>query len=127
MPDRATITAFVGFVLIGGINFVAVRFSNRELPPMFGAGVRFCIAAILLLAIVAIRRLPVPRNGALMGAVAYGLLAFTVAYAGAYYALTELPAGIGSVLFASTPLFTVLLAPLHRIEHFRLRGVIGSL
>lgn len=127
MPDRATIAAFVGFVFIGGINFVAVRFSNRELPPFFGAGVRFSIAALLLVVVVSMRRLPLPRSRALLGAVLYGLLAFTIAYALAYTALTTLPAGIGSVVFASTPLFTVFLAPLHGIEQFRLRGLLGSL
>lgn len=127
MPDRATIAAFIGFVLIGGINFVAVRFSNRELSPYFGAGVRFSIAAVLLVVVVSIRRLPLPRGRALLGALMYGLLAFTVAYALAYTALTTLPAGIGSVVFASTRLFTVFLAPLHGIERFRLRGLLGSI
>lgn len=127
MPDRATLAAFVGFVIIGGFNFVAVRFSNRELPPLFGAGIRFSAAALLLVGIVALRRVSVPKGKALAGAVLYGLLAFTVAYALAYTALTRLPAGIGAVVFASTPLFTVFLAPLHRIETFRVRGLIGSL
>ena len=127
MPDRATLVAFGTFVLIGGFNFVAVRFSNRELAPMFGAGVRFTVAALILLAVVALRRLPVARGRALKAAVIYGLLNFTAAYGLAYWALTTLPAGIGAVLFAATPLFTVFLAPLHGIEKFRVRGLAGSL
>lgn len=127
MPDRATLVAFGTFVLIGGFNFVAVRFSNRELEPMFGAGVRFTAAAVILLTVVAIRRLPMARGRALWAAVLYGLLNFTAAYGLAYWALTTLPAGIGAVVFASTPLFTVFLAPLHGIELFRVRGLIGSL
>lgn len=127
MPDRATLVAFGAFVFIGGFNFVAVRFSNRELEPMFGAGVRFTTAAVILLAVVALRRLPMARGRALWAAVLYGLLNFTAAYGLAYWALTTLPAGIGAVLFASTPLFTVFLAPIHRIEPFRLRGLVGSL
>lgn len=127
MPDRATLFAFGTFVLIGGFNFVAVRFSNRELEPMLGAGVRFTIAALILLAVVALRRLPMARGPALKAAVYYGLLNFTAAYGLAYWALTKLPAGIGAVLFAATPLFTVFLAPLHGIERFRLRGLVGSL
>src|SRR5688572_103993 len=127
MPDRATLVAFGAFVFIGGFNFVAVRFSNRELEPMFGAGVRFTTAAVILLAVVALRRLPMARGRALWAAVLYGLLNFTAAYGLAYWALTTLPAGIGAVVFASTPLFTVFLAPLHRIEPFRVRGLVGSL
>ncbi|MGQ0848797.1 MAG: DMT family transporter [Actinomycetota bacterium] len=127
MPDRASLAAFAGFVVIGGFNFVAVRFSNRELPPLFGAGIRFAAAALLLIAVVAVRRISIPRGKAFLGAVLYGLFAFTLAYAFAYIALTRLPAGIGAVVFASTPLFTVLLAPIHRIEAFRMRALIGAL
>lgn len=127
MPSRAVLAAFGAFVLIGGFNFVAVRFSNRELAPMFGAGVRFTSAAVLLLAVLALRRLPMPRGRALWAAVLYGLLNFTAAYGLAYWSLTTLPAGIGAVVFAATPLFTVFLAPLHRIEPFRVRGLVGSL
>ena len=77
MPDRATLVAFGTFVLIGGFNFVAVRFSNRELEPMFGAGVRFTIAALILLAVVALRRLPMAGKG--LSGRDLGLLNFTAA------------------------------------------------
>ena len=127
MPDRATLVAFGAFVLIGGFNFVAVRFSNRELAPMVGAGVRFTSAALIFLAVVALRRIPLARGRALWAAVLYGLLNFLAAYGLAYWALTTLPAAIGAVVFAATPLFTVFLAPLHRIEPFRGRGLVGSL
>lgn len=113
--------------MIGGVNFVAVRFSNRELPPVFGAGFRFGLAALLLLLVVRLRRIPFPRGRALLVSVAYGVLSFTCSYALAYWALQELSAGIGAVLFAATPLVTVFLAPLHRLERFRLRGLTGSL
>ncbi len=44
-PDQLALGAFVGAVLIGGSNFVAVRYSNRELDPLWGAGLRFALAA----------------------------------------------------------------------------------
>ncbi len=125
-PDRLTLLAFSGAVVIGGINFVAVRFSNRELDPLFGAGLRFAAASVLLLAFMRLRRIPFPRGSALFGTLVYGLLGFTATYALAYWALLELPAGIGAVIFAATPLITLLLAPLHGIERFRLRGLVGS-
>ena len=127
MPDRATLIAFATFVFIGGFNFVAVRFSNRELAPMFGAGARFTVAALIFLVVVAVRRLEMPRGKALLSAVLYGLLNFAASYGLAYWALTTLPAAIGAVIFAATPLFTVFLAPVHRIEPFRIRGLVGSL
>ncbi len=83
-PDRLTLTAFGGIVLIAGANFVAVRFSNQEVPPFLGGGVRFALAALLFLLVVALRRLPILRGRELVGIVLYGLLGFTGFYALAY-------------------------------------------
>ena len=58
---------------------------------------------------------------------AYGLLTFTLGYALAYWALQELPAGIGAVVFGATPLLTVLLAAVHRLERLTVRGVGAAL
>jgi drug/metabolite transporter (DMT)-like permease len=127
MPDRATLIAFVSFVILGGVNFVAVRFSNRELEPMFGAGLRFAVAAILLTVVFLLRRQTVPRGRALGGVLLYGVLSFGGAYAFAYYALSYLPAGIGSVIFASMPLFVVILAHFHGLEQFRVRALVGAI
>jgi drug/metabolite transporter (DMT)-like permease len=129
IPDRVTLAAFSAASLIGGMNFVAVRFSNRELPPFFGAGTRFAVAALLLLAFMRLRRIPFPRGVTLAATLAYGVLSFTVTYALAYWALQpgRLSAGIGAVVFAATPLITVVLASAHRLERLRLRGVVGSL
>jgi drug/metabolite transporter (DMT)-like permease len=121
------LAAFIAVVFIGGSNFVAVRFSNRELPPFLGAGIRFGLAAILLFAIVAIRRLPLPRGRALIGAAIFGLITFTASYALVYYGLVQAQAGLGAVLAASAPLLTIFLASAQRVEPFRLRGLVGAL
>lgn len=127
LPDRTTLAAFSAAVLIGGVNFVAVRYSNREMEPLFGAGVRFSIAAMLFLGFMALRRVGLPRGRQLAVAAAYGVLAFTVTYAAAYWALQELSAGVAAVVFGSTPLVTILLAAIHRLERISRRGLIGAL
>jgi len=128
-PDRLTIIAFSTAILIGGVNFVAVRVSNQELDPMFGAGLRFSAAALIFLAFVAVRRIPLPRGRVLAVTVAYGVLAFTITYALAYWSLQpgKLSAGIGAVIFGATPLITILLAAAHRLERITPRGVFGAL
>jgi drug/metabolite transporter (DMT)-like permease len=126
-PDRATLVAFLTAVLIGGGNFVAVKFSNEELPPFFGAALRFSAAMVLFFVLMYVRRLPLPRGRALLGAALYGLLGFGFAYALLYYALVGLSAGTSSVILASTPLATLLLAVLHRQERFTTRGLLGGL
>ena len=128
-PDRLTLMAFTGAVAIGGVNFVAVRVSNEELDPMFGAGARFTVAALLFLGYVALRRRPLPRGNVLKATVAYGVLAFTITYALAYWSLQpgKLSAGIGAVIFGATPLITVVLAAAHRLERITPRALVGAL
>lgn len=126
-PDRSTLAAFLVAVFIGGTNFVAVRFSNESLDPFYGAALRFGAAALLLYVVAVIRRTPLPKGRALVGASLYGFLGFGVAYAALYYALVGLPAGTASVFLAVVPLLTLLLAVLHRQERFTARGAIGGI
>lgn len=126
-PDRLTFMAFTGAVLIGGSNVVAVRLFNEDVPPFFGAGVRFAVAAAIFLAIVAVRRIPLPKGRALVGAVLYGLLGFAAFYALVYWSLVRLPAGVAAVILSSVPLLTFFFALAHGLEPFRRRALAGAL
>ena len=125
-PDRTTILAFAALVVVAGVAPVAVKISIRELPPFFGAGLRFGAAALIFLVIVLVRRIPLPRGRALLGALLYGVLGFGAFFALAYWALLTVPAGVGGVIMASVPLFTFLLALIQGVEKFRVRGLIGG-
>ena len=124
--DRATLAAFVAGAVLAGGNGVAIRFSNRELDPLWGAGLRFVVAAALMLALMAALRLSFPRGRALAGAVVFGLLQFGATFALAYYALVELHAGFAQILLALVPLMTLLLVTAQRQEDFRLAALGGS-
>jgi drug/metabolite transporter (DMT)-like permease len=126
-PDRLALGAFSGAVVIGGSNFVAIRFSNRELDPLWGAGVRFALAAAVFGLLVAALRLSLPRGRALVLVGTYGVLAFGVAYGCLYWAMQEVPAGIAAVVLAVGPLLTLLLAVAHRMERLSRRAVVGAL
>lgn len=125
-PDVLTLGAFIASTLIAGNNFVAVKFSNRELDPLFGAGLRFTIAAAVLFLLIVVRRIRLPRGRALTGALLYGVLFFFSAFGLMYFALVKLPAGVGGVVGAAVPLVTFLFAYLHHLEAFRWRGLIGA-
>jgi drug/metabolite transporter (DMT)-like permease len=125
-PDRLTLALFAVMVLIGGTNFVGVRFSNAELPPYWGATLRFLPASALLLAATVVGRVPFPRGAALAGAALYGVLNFGLGYALTYYGLIDAPAGTGAVVLATVPLMTIVLVALHGLERFRLRGLVGG-
>lgn len=122
----ATYAAFCGAVVIGGANFVAVSLSNLELPPLFGATVRFGLASLLVLLIARSRGVTLATGRAARGAVLYGLLGFGASYALLYYALVGLPAGTTAVIVAAAPLFTLLIAVVLRQERLSPRGVVGG-
>ncbi len=125
--DRLVLAALIGTVIIGGSNFVAVKFSNFELPPFWGAGIRFFAAAVLFLIIVVARRIELPKGRALLGTVIYGVLSFGASYAFAYYALVSLKAGLASVVLSLVPIATLFLASAHRQERLDRRGLSGGL
>lgn len=126
-PDALTLAAYAAMVVIAGSNFVAVRFSNEELPPFWGATLRFAIACAIFFAIMRWRGAALPRGRALAGVAIYGALGFGASYALLYWALLSISAGLASVLVALVPLLTFFLAIAHGLERFRFRGLVGAL
>ena len=125
-PDRRALVAFTGAVLIGGTNFVGVRLSNRELDPLWGAALRFGVAAVAFALICLALRLTLPRGRTLALVVAYGMLGFAGAYGFLYWAMQSVTAGVAAVVMAVGPLLTLLLAVAHRLETFSARAMAGA-
>jgi len=119
--------AFFVLVLIGGSNAVAVRFSNVELPPFWGAGLRFGAAALISWLVVLVRRIDLPRGKTLVGVVLYGLLGTGLSYAFLYWALLRVPASFTMVVLAFVPLITLFLASAHGLESLSWRKLLGAL
>lgn len=125
-PGSLALVTFALSVVIGGANFIAVRFSNRELAPFWGAGLRFSLAAVLFVLIAVGLRLAWPRGRELVDTVAYGALAFAISYALMYWALVRVTAGVATVVMAVVPLVTLLLAAAQGLERLAVRGVAGA-
>lgn len=125
--DRLTWLAFAILVLLGGGNGVAIRFSNRELAPFWGAALRFGIASLLLFGVLLIRRLEMPRGRALLGSLVFGALNFAASFGLVYWALVRVQAGRAQVILALVPLLTLLLAIAHRQERLHWSGVGGAI
>jgi drug/metabolite transporter (DMT)-like permease len=126
-PDLTTLIAFGFVVLIGGSNAVAVRFSNLDLPPFWGAAMRFSATAILFWILILSLRIAVPKGRALAGAMIFGLFSIGLSYAFLYWGLLQVQAGLSMVVLAFTPLMTLFLAIAHGLEKFRWRGLAGAL
>jgi drug/metabolite transporter (DMT)-like permease len=125
--ERLVLAAFIAESVLAGGNAVGVRFSNRELDPLWGAGLRFLLAALLLGSVMAVMRLAFPRGRALAGAMVFGALMFGATFGLAYYALVRIHAGLGQTLLALVPLATLLLAVAQRQERLRAAAIAGTL
>jgi drug/metabolite transporter (DMT)-like permease len=126
-PSGLTVAAFAVAVTLGGANFLAVRLSNRELPPFWGAGLRFSLAALLFVVIAFALRLRWPRGRQLVLTAVYGFFSFALFYALMYWALVRVTAGMAALVLAVVPLVTLLLAAAQRLERLTRRTVFGSL
>lgn len=118
--------AFLTIVVLLGVNFVAVRFSNLELRPFWGAALRFIIASSILFVVVLFKRLPLPKGKGLLGATLFGILVFGATYGFVYWALLYVSSGMAAVTFATIPLMTILLAVSVKLERLTWRSLVGA-
>jgi drug/metabolite transporter (DMT)-like permease len=125
--DRLTLAAFGLAVLLYAANFVAIRVVIHGVSPIWGAFLRFAPAAGILALIAVAVNMTWPRGSQLAAAVVYGVFAFGISPALIYWALLSINAGLGSLLFATVPLFTLLFAVSIRQETFRWSGIGGAL
>jgi drug/metabolite transporter (DMT)-like permease len=125
-PDRATLAAFVGFVLIAGAVSVAIRLGSFELPAFWAATLRYAMAVPILGALAIALHIPFPRGANLLGALLFSLT-FVVSTALLYVGVSGSSASMGAIAFAVTPLVTLALAATVGLERFTLRGVAGAL
>jgi drug/metabolite transporter (DMT)-like permease len=114
-------------VVLAGGNAVSIKIATDELDTFWAAAVRFGASGALFALLMLPSHSPIPRGLALLGAVTYGVLAFGVAFGLAFVAIPMTGAGAAQLMLGLVPLLTLILAPLHGLESFRLRGVLGSL
>jgi drug/metabolite transporter (DMT)-like permease len=127
LSDHWPHAAFLLIIFLGGFNAIGVRYTVLELPPFWGAALRFAPAALLFFLFVILLKLPLPRGKALLGAILFGALNFGFSYAFIYYAVQKVQPGMAQVILALMPLFTLIFAVSHRQEKFRWLGLLGAL
>jgi drug/metabolite transporter (DMT)-like permease len=97
--------ALASVYVLWGSTFLAIRVAVGGLPPLFMAGTRFCLAAVILLIAGRIAGHEVPswrqvRNAGLIGTVMLLGGNGTVCWAEQF-----IPSGLGALLLASTPIW----------------------
>lgn len=126
LPDKTTLLAFAIFVFVSGGASVAIRFTYAELPPFWGATMRFFFGAIFFWAVVLFRKLELPKGRALTGAVLFGVFSMGLPFLFIYWGLVKTPASLYQTIVALVPLLTIFFAFFHRLEPFRPRGLLGA-
>jgi len=115
-------------VLWGGAFFL-VAIALREIPPLTIVLSRVSIAAIVLLIVLLLKgeRLPVSRN-VLLAFLIMGFLNNLVPFSLLFWAQTSISSGLASILAATTPIFSIIVAHLaladERMEANKFVGVI---
>jgi drug/metabolite transporter (DMT)-like permease len=127
LPDNKTLAAFGLFILLAGGASVAVRITYGELAPFYSGATRFALAGLIFWVLLFIRKVPLPRGQALLGAALFGTLSVGLAFTFIAWGLVETPASTYQVLMALVPLLTIFFAYLHSIERIRWQGLLGSL
>ena len=111
-------------VLIWSSTWVAIKIGLEDAPALLGAGVRFALAGLILLAIARVQRRDLRTDWLLAGVLA--LAPFAFAYGLVYWGEQYVPSGLAAVLFGVLPLYTALLgAALLPDEPLRARLLAG--
>lgn len=124
-------SVFGALTLIWGTTWGAIRIGLEGFPPLTGVSVRFLIAGALLLAIAFARRVPLGRSRRERWLwLVNGMTTFVVSYSVVYWAEQWVPSGLASILFATFPLWVVLIGrwalPAERPGWWRLAGVVAG-
>lgn len=98
--------------VIWGSTYLAIAIAVQTLPPLFSAGVRFCIAGLVLMAWVLSRRGLRVDRGQLVSASIIGLLLCVGGNGFVMLAERSVPSGLVALIIASVPLLIVLLRSL---------------
>jgi drug/metabolite transporter (DMT)-like permease len=94
--------------VIWGSTYLAIAIAVQTLPPLLSAGLRFCLAGLVLLAFIAARRgLRVAREQ-LLGAAIVGLLLLVGGNGFVVLAERTVPSGLAALIIASVPLWIVV-------------------
>jgi drug/metabolite transporter (DMT)-like permease len=122
----AALALYAMLVLIWSSTWVAIKIGLEDCPPLLGAGIRFAVAGLVLLAVAGARRQALRTDTRL--ALVLALMPFGLAYGLVYWGEQYVPSGLAAVLFGVLPLYTAMLAAaLLPDEPLRARLIAGVL
>jgi len=94
-------------VVVWSSTWVSIKIGLEDSPALLGAGIRFALAGLVLLAFTAARRRPLRTDPVLAAVLA--AFPFALTYALIYWGEQYIPSGLAAVLFGVLPLYVALL------------------
>lgn len=96
---------------IWGSTWLFIKLGLQDLPPLTFAGIRFLIASAILIAVVAARRLSLPRARAdWLLLLVTGILAFSFNYGLLFWGEQHISSGLAALLQSTIPAFGLVIA-----------------
>ncbi len=124
MPRSAVWILYAACVLVWSSTWVVIAVGLEDIAPFFGAGIRFALAGLGVLAAAAALRRPLRTDWVLAATI--GILPFATTYGLIYWAEQYVTSGLTAVLFGVLPLYVALLAAVFLpAEPLRLRLLAG--
>jgi drug/metabolite transporter (DMT)-like permease len=121
--------AFVVVCTVWGSTWMAIKIGLETIPPFFGAGIRFVIAAVLLFLIIRVRgiHLPFDRN-AWRVYVALGIPGYAIPFALVYWGQQYIPSALSSILFAAFPFWVAIFSHVFladaKLDFYKIGGIV---
>src|SRR5437773_3028894 len=114
---------------IWGSTWLFIKLGLADLPPFTFAGIRFFLAALILIVLVSARRARWPRTREEWSLIAIsGALQFTLNYGLVFWGEQHISSGLAAVLQSTFPLFGLVIAhfylPHERITAVKVAGVL---
>ncbi len=110
--NARTRAAYLGCCVLWGSTWSVIKLGLRDLPPLFFAGSRMMLAALVLLPFALRAGLRRQARPAIGWMALVGLLQIGVPYALLFAGQQWVPSGLAAVLFATFPVWLVLVASL---------------
>ena len=107
MSRGVVVSLYLGLVVVWSSTWVAIKIGLEDCPPLLGAGIRFALAGLVLLAFAAARGRALRTDVRLAAILA--LMPFAFAYGLVYWGEQHIPSGLAAVLFGVLPLYTAFL------------------
>lgn len=123
------LAGYILICLLWGSTWIFIKIGLKSLTPIFAAGIRFLIAAGLILILMKIFRLKLQTDKASLKIYfVLTLFSFSIPFALVYWGQQFIPAGLSSIIFGVFPfwviLFSLIMIPEKNIGPYQLLGTV---